>query len=86
MIHALSHKDRPLGHWRSELQALEAKLLPVNGRKAVGMALKWPLSETEIMEGRSHEEPHRPEQNESNIDACLNNRPDVSSLLEITNL
>ncbi|MCJ1387554.1 hypothetical protein MMC18_000397 [Xylographa bjoerkii] len=49
MINTLNQKDGPLEQCKSELKALEAKLRPASGWKAVGKALKWPLSEPEVV-------------------------------------
>jgi hypothetical protein len=47
-LELLSGPDGPLPEWQAELEALEAKLKPKDGIKAVGQALLWPLKENYV--------------------------------------
>lgn len=45
----LAVKDGPLTQALEELQALQVKLKPATGWRAIGKLLKWPLTEPEVV-------------------------------------
>ena len=53
-VELLDHQNGPLSKCSEELQELQNKLQPQGGWKAVGRALKWPLSEPELLKVLSH--------------------------------